>query len=412
MSIAAEWKTFNPQQRNAFVASYLGWTLDAFDFFLMVFVLRAVAAEFHSDVKAVSVAVTLTLAMRPLGALVFGMLGDRFGRRPVLMADILLFSILELASAFAPSLTVLLILRAAFGFAMGGEWGLGASLTMETIPTKSRGAVSGVLQVGYPSGFLLASVVYGLLFDHVGWRGMFMVGVLPALLVVFIRRNVEESPAWHKIRARPRPPLGTMVKNHWILFVYIVILMTSFNFFSHGTQDLYPTFLQAQRKFDTKTVSTIAIIANIGAIIGGLTFGAFSQRIGRRRAIVTAALCALPIIPLWAFSTNIALIALGAFLIQMCVQGAWGVIPVHLNELSPDEVRATFPAFTYQLGNLLASANATIQADFAESRGGNYALALAVVGGIAAISVATLAFIGREKHSVEFGSEASAIAAT
>src|SRR6185503_7091202 len=234
MGIVTEWKTFNSQQRNAFIASYLGWMLDAFDFFLMVFVLRAVAAEFHSDVKAVSVAVTLTLAMRPLGALVFGILGDRFGRRPVLMADILLFSILELASAFAPTLTALLIIRAAFGFAMGGEWGLGASLTMETIPTKSRGAVSGVLQVGYPSGFLLASIVYGLLFDTIGWRGMLAVGVLPALLVLYIRRNVAESPAWHRMRGGPRRSLAELFRGHGVLFLYVVVLMTAFNFFSHG----------------------------------------------------------------------------------------------------------------------------------------------------------------------------------
>jgi len=403
MSIVTEWQTFNRQQRNAFVASYLGWMLDAFDFFLMVFVLRAIAAEFQTDVKAVSVAITLTLAMRPLGALVFGMLADRYGRRPVLMADILLFSIFELASAFAPSLTVLLILRAAFGFAMGGEWGLGASLTMETIPTKSRGAVSGVLQAGYPSGFLLASIVYGLLFDHVGWRGMLMVGVVPALLVVFIRRNVEESPAWQRMRRQPRKPIGALLRDHWMLFVYAVVLMTAFNFMSHGTQDLYPTFLQAQRKLDTHTVSTIVIIANIGAIIGALSFGPLCQRIGRRRAIITAALFLLPVIPLWAFSNTLFLIALGGFLIQFCVQGAWGVIPVHLNELSPDQVRATFPAFTYQLGNLLASANATIQAGFAESRGGNYALALAVVAGLSALSVAALTFTGRENHSVDFG---------
>ena len=403
MSIFTEWKTFNREQRNAFVASYLGWTLDAFDFFLMVFVLRAVAAEFHSSVKAVSVAVTLTLAMRPLGALVFGMLADRYGRRPVLMVDILLFSILEFASAFAPSLVALIVLRAAFGFAMGGEWGLGASLTMETVPTKARGAVSGVLQVGYPSGFLLASIVYGLLFDHVGWRGMFMVGVIPALLVVFIRRNVKESPAWERMRARPKRPLGTLVRDHWMLFVYVVVLMTAFNFFSHGTQDLYPTFLQEQRKLGTHAVSAIVIIANIGAIIGAMSFGPLCQRIGRRRAIIAAALLALPIIPLWAFSTSVVFLGLGAFLIQFCVQGAWGVIPVHLNELSPDEVRATFPAFTYQLGNLLASANLTIQAGFAANRGGNYALALAVVGGLSAISVAFLTLLGREQHSVEFG---------
>lgn len=403
MGIRAEWKTFNRQQRNAFIASYLGWMLDAFDFFLMVFVLRAVAAEFHTDVKAVSVAITLTLAMRPLGALFFGALADRYGRRPVLMVDILLFSILELASAFAPSLVALLILRAAFGFAMGGEWGLGASLTMETIPPKARGLASGVLQVGYPSGFLLASIVYGLLFDTIGWRGMFAVGVLPALLVLFIRRNVEESPAWHRMRARPRRSLGSLLRNHGLLFLYLVVLMTAFNLFSHGTQDLYPTFLQAQRKLSTHTVSTLVIIANIGAIIGGISFGTLSQRFGRRRTIVLATLLALPIIPLWAFSTSVVLLGLGAFLIQISVQGAWGVIPVHLNELSPDELRGTFPGFAYQLGNLLASANATLQAGFAANHGGNYALALAVVAAGAAVTIALLTSVGREAHSVEFG---------
>jgi SHS family lactate transporter-like MFS transporter len=403
MSILEQWKVLDRRQRNAFVASFLGWTLDAFDYFLMVFVLRAVAAEFNSDVKAVSVAVTLTLAMRPLGALVFGMLGDRFGRRRILMVDILLFSVLELASAFAPTLTALLVLRAAFGFAMGGEWGLGASLTMETIPAQSRGLASGILQEGYACGFLLASVVYGLLFDHIGWRGMFAVGVVPALLVLYIRRNVEESPAWNRMQQRPRRSLASIVRGHGRLFVYVVILMTAFNFFSHGTQDLYPTFLQAQRKLPTHTVSMIAIIANIGAIVGGIVFGMLSERIGRRRAIVFAALLALPIIPLWGFSTSVVLIALGAFLIQISVQGAWGVIPVHLNELSPDDVRGTFPGFAYQLGNLLASANATIQAGFAESRGGNYALALAIVAAAAAVAIALLTSVGPEAHGVEFG---------
>lgn len=404
MSVLSHWNSFNRQQRNAFVASFLGWTLDAFDFFLMVFVLRAVAAEFNTSVKAVSVAITLTLAMRPLGALVFGMLGDRYGRRQILMIDILLFSILELASAFAPTLVALLILRAAFGFAMGGEWGLGASLTMETIPAKSRGLVSGILQEGYACGFLLASIVYGLLFDRIGWRGMFMVGVLPALLVLYIRRNVEESPAWHRMRSRPRRSLADILRGHGGLFLYVVVLMTAFNFFSHGTQDLYPTFLQAQRKLSTHTVSMIAIIANIGAIIGGIVFGTLSQRIGRRRAIIAASLLALPIIPLWGFSTSVALIALGAFLMQISVQGAWGVIPVHLNELSPDEVRGTFPGFAYQLGNLFASANATLQAGFAQDHGGNYALALATVAALAAVAIALLTSVGREAHNVEFAS--------
>ncbi len=405
MGMIAEWKNLDRRQRNAFAASFLGWTLDAFDFFLMIFILRAVAAEFGTSVKAVSVAVTLTLAMRPLGALVFGMLADRFGRRPILMLDVMLFSILELASAFAPTLATLLILRAAFGFAMGGEWGIGASLTMETIPARARGIASGILQEGYAFGYLLAAIVYGLLFDRIGWRGMFMVGVLPALLVLYIRRNVEESPAWHRMQQRPRRPLAEVLRGHGLLFAYVVVLMTAFNFFSHGTQDLYPTFLQAQRGLPTHTVSLIAIIANVGAIIGGIVFGTLSQRIGRRRAIIFATLLALPIIPLWGFSTSVALLALGAVLMQISVQGAWGVIPAHLNELSPDEVRGTFPGFAYQLGNLLASANATLQAGFAASHGGNYALALAVVAGASAVVIALLTAVGREAHGVEFGVE-------
>lgn len=406
MSALSQWTTLNKKEKNVVIASFLGWMLDAFDFLLMVFVLRAIAAEFGTDIKSVSVAVTLTLAMRPLGALVFGMMGDKFGRRRILMLDILLFSMFELASAFAPTLSVLLVLRAGFGFAMGGEWGLGASLMMETIPKQSRGLASGILQVGYPSGFLLASIVYGLFFDTIGWRGMFMIGVLPALLVLFIRRNVEESPAWIATRAQPRRAFGALVRSHGWLFLYAVILMTAFNFFSHGTQDLFPTYLQAQRNLPTHTVSIILIIANVGAIIGGITFGIMSQRIGRRRAIITAALFALPVIPLWGFSTSLVLIALGAFLMQMAVQGAWGVIPVHLNELSPDEVRGTFPGFTYQLGNLLASANATLQAGFAQSHGGNYALALAIVAMGAALSIALLTALGREQHGVEFGAVA------
>ena len=403
MNALVEWRGLDRRQRNTFIASFLGWTLDAFDFFLMVFVLSAVADEFGTDVHAVSVAVTLTLAMRPLGALVFGMLADRFGRRPVLMADILLFSLLEFASAFAPSLAVLLVLRAAFGFAMGGEWGIGASLTMESLPARARGLASGVLQVGYPCGYLLAAVVYGLVFETIGWRGMFVVGVLPALLVLYIRRNVEESPAWEQIRARPRRPIGSVLRGRVRLFLYVVVLMAAFNFFSHGTQDLYPTFLQAQRGLPTHTVSSIAILANLGAIGSGICFGMLSQRIGRRRAIVLAALLALPVIPIWAFSTSIALLCLGAVLMQIAVQGAWGVVPVHLNELSPGEVRGTFPGFAYQLGNLLASANATLQAGFAESRGDDYALALAVVAACAAVAIALLTAAGPEAHGVELG---------
>ena len=407
MGVFTELGQLNRQQRSAFLASFLGWTLDAFDFFLMVFMLRAIAQEFGTDVKTVTIAITLTLAMRPLGALVFGLLADRYGRRPILMIDIVLFSVLELASAFAPSLVVLMILRAAFGFAMGGEWGIGASLAMESIPPKARGLVSGILQEGYAFGYLLAAVVYGTLFQTIGWRGMFAVGVIPALLVLYIRRNVEESPVWEKVRAKPRGEGGLLrsIRDNWKLFLYVVVLMTAFNFFSHGTQDLYPTFLQSQHGFGTHTVSIITVIMQVGAITGGILFGSLSERIGRRSAIVIAALFGLLMIPLWALSTGAVVLAIGAFLMQVAVQGAWGVIPVHLNELSPNEVRGTFPGFAYQLGNFMTSATATLQAGMAERRGGNYGEALAIVGAVAAIVIAFLTAVGPEARGVVFETE-------
>jgi MFS transporter, SHS family, lactate transporter len=402
MSILNDLKALTPNQRNAVIATFLGWTLDAFDFFIIVFVFKDIAKEFNTDIPSVTATLFLTLAMRPLGALFFGMAADRFGRRPTLMANILFYSIVEFLSGFAPSLSVLVILRGLFGIAMGGEWGVGASLTMETIPPKTRGIVSGLLQAGYPSGYLLAAVLYGTSYHFLGWRGMFMVGVLPALLVFFIRRKVEESPAW---KQRSRQPTGILqtIKGRWGLFIYVILLMTAFNSFSHGTQDIYPTFLQVQQKFPPEIVSTIAIIYNVGAILGGLVFGTFSERIGRRRAIVLAALLTLPVIPLWAFSNNIVLLSIGAFLIQFFVQGAWGVIPVHLNELSPDSVRGTFPGFTYQLGNLFASKNGTIQATFAVSLGNNYGLALASTAAIVASAVAIITALGPEARGVKFG---------
>jgi SHS family lactate transporter-like MFS transporter len=402
MSILNDLKGLTPNQRNVVVATFLGWTLDAFDFFIIVFVFKDIAKEFNTDIPAVTATLFLTLAMRPLGAFLFGTLADRFGRRPTLMANILFYSIVEFLSGFAPSLTVLVILRGLYGLAMGGEWGVGASLTMETIPPKTRGIVSGLLQAGYPSGYLLAAVLYGTSYHFLGWRGMFMVGALPALLVLYIRRHVEESPAWKQRGRQPSQILQT-IKRRWGLFLYVIVLMTAFNSFSHGTQDIYPTFLQVQQKYSAQTVSAIAIVYNIGAILGGLVFGLFSERIGRRRAIVIAALLTLPVIPLWAFSNSVIMLSVGAFLIQFFVQGAWGVIPVHLNELSPDSVRATFPGFTYQLGNLFASKNGTIQTTLAVSLGNNYGLALAITAVIVASAVAIVTALGPEALGVKFG---------
>src|ERR1700734_401794 len=299
MQILSDLRDLTPNQRNAVLASFVGWTLDAFRFFIIFFGLKDIAKEFTADIPSVTATLFLTLAMRPVGALLFGLVAEKFGRRPTLMIDILFYSIVEFLSGFAPSLAALVILRGLYGIAMGGEWGVGASLTMETIPAKTRGIVSGLLQAGYPSGYLLAAVLYGTAYHFLGWRGMFMVGPLPALLVLFIRRNVEESPAWKERKGRPtalRAEIGATIKGKWKLFIYVILLMTAFNSFSHGTQDIYPTFLQVQQKYPTQIVSTIAVIYNLGAILGGLVFGAFSEHIGRRRAIVIAALLTLPII--------------------------------------------------------------------------------------------------------------------
>jgi MFS transporter, SHS family, lactate transporter len=389
------------EQKHVVAASFLGWTLDAFDFFLMVFVLKDIAQEFHTQITDVTFAILLTLAMRPVGAFLFGRAADRWGRRPTLMVDVLFYSVIEFASGFAPSLTALLVLRAIYGIAMGGEWGVGASLTMESIPPHARGFVSGLLQSGYPAGYFLASIVYGVLFQYIGWRGMFMVGVLPALLVFYIRRNVPESPSWRPTTARSNTL--AVLKAHWQLGLYAIVLMTAFNFFSHGTQDLYPTFLQVQHKLSPHEVGLIAVIYNIGAIIGGITFGALSEYYGRRRMIIIAAVLALLVLPLWAFAASAVWLAVGAFLMQVMVQGAWGVIPVHLNELSPDEARGTFPGFTYQLGNLIASVNATLQAGIAAHYGNNYGFALAVVAGTVAVAIVVLAALGVEAKGVAFG---------
>ena len=406
MSLIADLKSLEPSQRSAIWASYLGWTLDAFDYFLMVFMLKAIAAEFQTDIEAVSVAIFWTLAARPLGAFVFGWLAEHFGRRPVLMVDIILFSVLEFASGFAPSLTTLLILRFLFGVAMGGEWGLGASLVMESIPARLRGPVSGLLQSGYPSGYFVASLVYFLLFDRIGWRGMFMVGIAPALLVLLIRIHVKESPVFEARRATLRANPIVELFRYWKIALYMIVLMAAFNAFSHGTQDLYPTFLQQQHHFSTHLTGTLTAIMNVGAIVGGIGFGIWSERIGRKRAIIIACVLALPIIPLWAFTATPLLLALGGFLMQVAVQGAWGIVPVHLNELAPPAARALFPGFAYQLGNLIMSRNAVFQAHIAESNGNNYGLALAIFGGAMAIVIALWTVIGPERQDADFAADA------
>ncbi|ACY82934.1 MFS transporter [Edwardsiella piscicida] len=392
---------WSAQQRNVAIASFLSWTLDSFDFFILVFLLSDIARTFHVGVEQVTLAILLTLAVRPIGALIFGRAAEKYGRRPILMLNIICFSLFELLSAAAPSLLIFLLLRALYGVAMGGIWGVASSLTMETIPDRSRGLMSGIFQAGYPFGYLLAAVIYGLCAQTLGWRGMFIVGAVPIVLLPFIYFYVPESPVWLAARAQHQSvALLPVLRRHWTLCVYLVALMAAFNFFSHGTQDLYPTFLRVQHGFSTNVISIIAVAYNIASIIGGVFFGILSERIGRKRAIMLAALLALPVIPLWAFSSGSLMLGVGAFLMQFMVQGAWGVIPTYLNELVPANARAVLPGFVYQLGNLIASVNATMQASIAADHGQNYALAMAITAACVALTIVALIAFGRDTRGV------------
>ena len=391
-------------QRKAYFAALGGWSLDAFDFFIFTFSLTSISAEFHTDVKTAAEGIFLTLAFRPVGALLFGWLAEKYGRRPILMLNVASYSLVQLATAFAPSLSVLLALRAVFGIAMGGEWGVGAALALETLPTKNRGFFSGLLQEGYPIGFLLASIVFAYVFVYVGWRGMFVVSSASALLVLYIRFGVEESPAWVAGVAAKRAPtraVWSAVTQQFPKLLYLVVLMAFFNAFSHGSQDLYPTFLQVQHGFTPKTTGQIEIVMNLGALAGGVCFGALSERLGRRRAITLAAALALPMIPLWAWSHTAVMFALGGFLMQFMVQGAWGIVPAHLNELSPPSVRAILPGFAYQLGNLAMARMGPFQARIAESHANDYASILSWTLGAVALILILVTALGPEARAAE-----------
>ncbi len=407
MEFLGRFRRLTPVQRNTFIACFLGWSLDAFDFFILTFCVSAIAAQFQARISEVLEAVFLTLAFRPLGAFLFGVMADRFGRRPTLMLDIMLYSVFELSSAFAPSLKAFLITRALFGVAMGGEWGVGAALAFETLPAEGRGAFSGLLQEGYAVGYLMAAVAYAAAFHFVGWRGMFVIGALPAFLVIYIRTKVDESPAWVEglVLKQAETGAGKKIFTYLGTFAFLVVLMFAMNSFSHGSQDLYPTFLQKDHGFSPHMVGLIAIVANLGALLGGIVFGTWSEKIGRRKAIIIAALLSIPLIPLWAYSRTAPMLALGGFLMQFMVQGAWGVIPAHLNELSPPAVRGTFPGFAYQLGNFLSSWNGVKQARYAEQRyGGTLAPVLAWTVLLVASLVAIVTWSGRERLGADLSS--------
>jgi SHS family lactate transporter-like MFS transporter len=386
---------------HAITASFLGWTLDAFDFFIVVFVLTDIANEFGVTRLAMASSLTLTLAMRPIGALIFGLMADRYGRRLPLMIDLVFFSIVEVLSGLAPNFWTFMVLRALFGIGMGGEWGVGASLAMEKAPRHRRGIFSGFLQQGYAMGYLLAACCYFFVFPHWGWRPMFFIGGIPALLAIYIRYGVKESEVWEKTKHDNWSNLGRAILSNWKTFLYLFVLMTAMSFVSHGTQDLYPTFLQVGHGLSPQMVSYGAIIANIGAIIGGLVIGQYSDRIGRRRAMITALLLAVVMIPIWAYAPTVPMLFMGAFMMQFMVQGAWGIIPVHINELSPDSVRGFLPGFAYQCGIAVGGTAPWILEAMAAHY--SYANAMAGMALIVFLLASVIIALGREKHATEFG---------
>jgi len=392
---------FGGDERAAVLAGFLGWTLDAFDFFLVVFALTSIAQEFGKSDAAIALSITLTLAFRPVGALIFGLMADRYGRRLPLMINLAFYSIIEVLSGLAPNYTTFLVLRALFGIGMGGEWGVGASLVMEKASSHRRGILSGLLQEGYAAGYLLAAVCFFFVFPRWGWRPMFFIGGLPALLAVFVRYRVKESEVWRETRHETWGHLGRAIGAQWKLFLYLTLLMAMMNFVSHGTQDLYPTFLQRDWGFDPRSRAVLTAFSMIGAIGGGMCFGLMSDRIGRRRAIVIALLCAILLIPLWAFAPWKPLLIAGAFLMQFMVQGAWGVIPAHISELSPDSVRGFLPGFAYQCGVLIASSVGYVEALYAAHS--SYAVAMALTALTTFSVAAVVAASGRERRGVVFG---------
>ncbi len=385
------------------MAGFLGWTLDAFDFFLVVMCLTDIGHEFGKSDAQMSLTIAVTLAFRPVGALIFGLLADRYGRRLPLMLDLVFYSAAEVATGFAHSYTSFFILRALFGVGMGGEWGVGASLAMEKVPPRLRDILSGLLQEGYAAGYLLAAIAYRMVFPHYGWRPLFFIGGLPALLALFIRFRVKESAVWERTRHHNWEDLGQEILKHWKLFIYLVCLMAMMNFSSHGTQDMYPTFLKRDWHFSDQRKAALSAFMMVGAIFGGIGFGFLSDRIGRRAAMTLAFTCAIALVPLWAFAPTLPLLVVGAFLMQFMIQGAWGVIPAHISELSPDSVRGFLPGFAYQCGVLIAGSIAWFEAALAKHM--TYAKSMAILTVIIFAIAIVAVQMGTERRAAVFGEE-------
>jgi len=385
---------------HAVTAAFLGWTLDAFDFFVVVFLMDVLAQEFAVTKTAMVATLTTTLALRPAGAFLFGLLADRYGRRRPLMANIIFFSLVELLCGFAPNYSVFLALRALYGIGMGGEWGVGASLALEHVSPRWRGILSGFLQSGYSVGYLLAALASWTILPSLGWRPMFWVGGVPALLALYIRSSVPESEAWRRHRATSFGQVLRTLGEHGRRFAFLATLMTFMMFLSHGTQDLYPDFLRSEHGMSAGAVARVAILYNVGAIVGAIAFGQFSQRVGRRRSMLSALGLSLLAIPLWCGGASDSTLMIGACLLQMGVQGAWGIVPAHLNELAPSRARGLVPGLAYQLGVLIAAPVNNLQYALRDLVG--YAWALASFQIVVILTLAGLVSLSAEQHGRSF----------
>ncbi len=398
-------KVARANQRNAVLAGFLGWTFDAFDYFVLTYVLEDVARAYHRSRPEIALALTLSLAMRPVGAIIFGLAADHFGRRVPLMINVIFYGSVSVLSGIAPTYGTFMLLRLLFGIGMGGEWGVGASLALESASPRLRGLLSGVLQEGYAIGNLVAALGFRFIYPYFnamlpgnGWRFLFFLGGLPAILSLYIRSHVRESEAWREHHTE-WGAYWRSIFQHWRRFLYIVALMAMMNLIAHGTQDIYPTLL-GTFGFGQKSIADIIALSMVGAIIGGLVFGYYSDRVGRRRAMVTATLAALLVVPFWLSGSSTVRILIGVFLMQFFVQGAWGVIPAHINELSPGNLRGFFPGFAYQIGVLVASSIPYVESALGE----RFTYAQAMGGLVTAILLigTVIIWLGPEQKGIAF----------
>lgn len=403
------WSEVQPEQWRTLLASWAGWVLDAFDFTLVLLVLGDIAKAFGVGLVAMGIVLTGTLIGRLFGGILSGVWADRVGRRTPLMISILAYSLFELLSGFAPTYIVFLIFRFLFGIGMGGEWAAGTSLAMESWPKRSRGIASGFLQGGWPVGYLLATIVYGIVFPVWGWRALFFIGAAPALLVLFIRSRVKESPVWlesHRQLQREgrRPGLSLLRLFHrdtMATTLHASAVMGAMLFSYAAISSFWPTFLSSTLHLSVSDKTLFLILLNLGSLAGYWTAGWISERAGRRPTLVGFALLSACFIPLYVLTTVRTLVMIGGILMGAIGIGLWGVVPAYLTERFPTSIRGVGPSTAFHIGAVLGSFTPTLQALLVRN-GLTLAHSMGVTILAAALILAALVFFGPEPRGREF----------